>query len=546
MSVGSFVFMLHSHLPYYRKAGMWPFGEESFYECMAESYIPLLNAISELYDEGIKAKLTVGITPILAEQMADEHLNRGFKQFIEGRIQAAKDDELRYGPRGNSPNPTFLHLARFYLSWFQQILDDHQTRWGGNILGGYRKFQDLGAIEITTSGATHAFSPLLATDSSLKCQFKTAVDAYKHHFGRHPKGAWLPECAYRPKSSTRAGVEKWLYKAGLKYFFTESFAIAGGQTVELRRDFGPYGSIAYLPVAARPETGLDTFEAYYLQDYPVAVMGRHEQAGYQVWSAEYGYPGDGNYREFHKKDDRSGLHYWRLTSKSTDLGSKDIYSPEAASVRVRENSDHYVGLIQQLLTDHLKSTGQPGLIMVSFDTELFGHWWFEGITWIKEVIRKLRTYTAVTVQTASEYLEQCPPKRAIELPESSWGSGGHWQVWLNSQTEWMWPIIHEAEHSMEYLAKDYQDVDGRLVGRALRQAARELLLLQSSDWPFLVTTGQAKQYAIERFKTHQGRFNELKAMVLSGAVDERKLKEIEDVDNCFPEICYKCFLPTQD
>lgn len=534
MSVGSFVLMLHSHLPFYRKAGMWPFGEESFYECMMETYIPLLNMVSELWDEGIPAKITIGITPILAEQMSDEHLKHGFGKYVEGRLAAARKDEERFGPRGETPDSDRFQLARFYAGWFQKLLHDFNDRWGRDILGGYRKFQDLGAIEITTSAATHCFSPLLSSDASINCQYKVGVESYKRHFGREPRGFWLPECAYRPSNKERAGIEKWLYNNGLKYFFTESDVIKGGQTAEVRRVFGAYGTIEYIPAASRKPTGLDTFEAYWLKDYPVAVLGRHEQAGYQVWSADHGYPGDGNYREFHKKDDKSGLHYWRLTSKNTDLGFKQLYNPEAAMERVRENSDHYVGLIQQLLTDHLRSTSTTGLVLASFDTELFGHWWFEGITWIKEVIKKLRTYTAVSMQTASEYLEANPPGKAIELPESSWGAGGHFQVWYNNQTEWMWPIIHECEKSMQ--DAENRRGGGALVDRALNQALRELLLLQSSDWPFLITTGQASQYAKERFDAHVERFKELIAMINSGQIDESRLGEFENIDNCFPNI----------
>ncbi len=525
---------------------MWPFGEESFYECMTESYIPLLTILDELYEEGIQAKLTIGITPILAEQMADEHLKQGLEKFLQTRIEAARSDEERFSPRGKMPSPDLLHLARYYLHWFESIYNAYTKRWNRDVVGAFRHFQDLGAIEITTSAATHCFSPLLATDSSLKCQYKTGIDSYKRHFGRAPRGCWLPECAYRPADDKRAGIEKWLYQNGLKYFFTESFVIKGGQTVQLRRDFGPYGSVQYIPVAERPATGLDTFEAFFLKDYPVAVMGRHEAGGFQVWSAEHGYPGDGNYREFHKKDDVSGLHYWKLTSTKTDLGAKELYSPESAASRVRENSDHYVGLIQQTLTDHLKETGEPGLMMVSFDTELFGHWWFEGMAFIKDVIRKLKNYTAVTMCTASEYLQSYPPTRAIELPESSWGSGGHWQVWLNNDTEWMWPIIHDAERAMEQVAVKCQGAGGGLVGRALKQAARELLLLESSDWPFLVTTGQAKQYATERFNDHNQRFNDLLSMVNGNNIDETKLAAIEEIDNCFPDVCPKCFQPATE
>ena len=519
---------------------MWPFGEESFYECMMETYVPLVNMISELWDEGIPAKITVGITPILAEQMADEHLKDGFNKYVEGRIIAAKKDEERFGPRGETPDPDRYHVARFYLNWFEKIYSDFNNKWGRDVIAGFRKFQDLGAIEVTTSAATHCFSPLLSKDASLNCQFKVGVESYKRHFGREPRGTWLPECAYRPGNTERAGVEKWLYKNGLKYFFTESDVIKGGQTAEMRRVFGAYGNIEYIPAASRKPTGLDTYEAYWLKDYPVAVMGRQEQAGYQVWSADQGYPGDGQYREFHKKDDKSGLHYWRLTSKNTDLGFKELYNPEVAAERVRENSDHYAGLIQQLLTDQLKSTGNPGLVLASFDTELFGHWWFEGITWIKEVIKKLRTYTAVEMQTASEYLEAHPPTKAIELPESSWGAGGHFEVWYNNQTEWMWPIIHEAEKQMEQA-----EANGRgkseLSDRALDQALRELLLIQSSDWPFLITTGQAWQYAKDRFNGHVERFHKIIDMVNNNNVDPGTLKEFEDIDNCFPALSHTWF-----
>lgn len=535
LSVGSFVLMLHSHLPFYRKAGMWPFGEESLYECMAETYVPLLNMIAELHDEGVPAKLTIGITPILAEQISDPYLIAGFEKFTESRIEAARKDEERFGPLGDQPDLNRLHLAKFYLGWYQRVLEDFRTKWNKDLIGGLRKYQDLGAIEITTSAATHCFSPLLSTDSSLYLQYKTGVENYKRHFGRDPNGCWLPECAYRPAQNARPGVEKWLHANGLKYFFTESDVIKGGQTAEMRRVFGAYGNIEYLPAARRPETGLDTFEAYWLKEYPVAVMGRHHEAGYQVWSADSGYPGDGNYREFHKKDDRSGMHYWRLTSQETDLGFKQLYNPDVAFERVRENADHYVGLIQQALTDHLKRTGEPGLLMASFDTELFGHWWFEGLTFIKDVIKKLKTYTAVTMRTANEYLEMQPPARAIELPESSWGAGGHYQVWFNNQTEWMWPIIHSAEQTMQQLVRERQGATGTM-GRALRQATRELVLLQSSDWPFLITTGQAKQYAVQRFNEHHKRFHELVEMIRSGNVDEAVLVEIEGTDNCFPGI----------
>ena len=537
MSIGSFVFMLHSHLPYYRKAGMWPFGEESVYECMAETYIPLLNAVDDLLSEGLKANLTIGLTPILCEQLSDEHFKKGFEKYIGLRIEAAKEDEARYANYGDTPNPERHHLAKFYLDWFTAIDKDFKQRWKRDLIAGFKRLQDQEAIEITTSAATHCFSPLLTEDESIFAQYKTGVENYKKHFGRAPRGFWLPECAYRPAQNGREGIEKWLYEAGIKYFFTESFVIKGGQTAEVRRVVGPYGSVQYVPSKNIGETGLDTYEAFWLKEYPVAVMGRNEEAGYQVWSADHGYPGDGNYREFHKKDDKSGLHYWKLTSKGTDLGLKEIYNPEAAHNRMKENSEHYVGFVQQALTEHVKRTGDPGLVMVSFDTELFGHWWFEGVSWLKDILRKLKQYTAIDVMTASAYLEANPPQTTINLPESSWGSGGHYQVWLNNETEWMWPIINKSESRMKEIAQKIEGGknDAQTL-RAAKQLARELLLLESSDWPFLVTTGQAKDYAVERFNGHAERFDEIYDMLSKGHVDEGKLSKIEDIDTCFSEV----------
>jgi len=198
MSVGQFVFMLHSHLPFYRKAGMWPFGEENLYECMAETYVPLVNAISELYyEEGIKAKLTVGITPILAEQLNDEHLQNGFVKYLDEKIKSVSKDLERY-PDPKVPYSQHLkYLAKYYFDWYSNIRNSFVNKYHKDLISQFRKLQDLGCIEITTSGATHGFSPLLATDNNLNAQFKVGSDTTKRLFGKKAQGAWLPECAYR-------------------------------------------------------------------------------------------------------------------------------------------------------------------------------------------------------------------------------------------------------------------------------------------------------------------------------------------------------------
>jgi 1,4-alpha-glucan branching enzyme len=196
-----------------------------------------------------------------------------------------------------------------------------------------------------------------------------------------------------------------------------------------------------------------------------------------------------------------------------------------------------------MLNDYKLATGKEGLVMVSFDTELYGHWWFEGVEFIKQVIKKLAKYTPeVDRLTAAEYLDKCPPKEAIQIPESSWGQGGHFWVWQNHLTEWMWPIIHACEKRISAIVDNYQTVPSdKLLHRALNQLARENLLLQSSDWPFLITTWQAKDYATDRFREHVERFEKIAAMIENNNIDDAALKQIEAIDNCFPVIDYRAY-----
>ena len=558
MTIGSFVFMLHSHLPYYRMAGMWPFGEENLYECMSETYVPLLNAISELYEEeGIKAKLTVGITPILAEQLNDHHLQEGFVEYLDTRIAAVAKDLDRYPDPKVEHSQHLKYLAKYYFDWFNHIKDCFVNKYNKDLISAFKKYQDLGCIEITTSGATHGFSPLLATDSNLNAQFKIGSDTTKRLFGKKAKGAWLPECAYRQgyefigkdgQKKWRPAIEVTLQNNDIEYFFTESHVIEGGNSVGHRRVVGIYGNIEYIPLPEREATGYDTYSAYWLPDAQVAVMGRNDRAGFQVWSAADGYPGDGVYREFHKKDDKSGMNYWRITSSNTDLGDKMLYDPVLAMNQVNSNSDHYTTLLYELLTNYKKANNKEGLIMVSFDTELYGHWWFEGVEFIKQVVRKLHNFLPeIERLTAGEYLEKHPPVDTIQIPESSWGQGGHFYVWLNHLTEWMWPIINGCEKRIIDIVAKYEKIpEDKLLHRALNQLARENLLLQSSDWPFLITTWQAKDYATERFEEHVQRFEKIADMIDAGNINEEELVKIEAIDNCFPTIDYRVYLPIEE
>ncbi|MDQ2683035.1 MAG: DUF1957 domain-containing protein, partial [Chloroflexota bacterium] len=539
-------------------AGKWPHGEEWVREAISDTYIPILNSLNDLVDDGVEFKLTVGITPILAEQLADESIIANFIQYAAERAAWASADVKRFEDEGNE---AARDLARYYHHWYARNLTNFQDKYGSDILGAFRTLQDAGYVEIATSAATHGYLPLLSRDSSIYGQIATGVEVYRRHFGREPKAIWLPECAYRPAyeddGTIRPGIESFLAAQGLSVFFSETHTVEGGRPVGKAAGgtIGLYGAVERKykapvdPDLSPPSSGT-TFRPYWVGDAPgqVAVLGRNDRTGQQVWSGTYGYPGDFVYREFHRKDPVSGLQYWRIGGADVDLGQKPLYEPDAAQQQLVGHAEHFAYLVEELLEGYANETGEFGVISSAYDTELFGHWWFEGADWLKHVLRRLAQSDKVELTTASEIIENHAPDRVMVLPESSWGAGGGHFTWLNPETDWMWPIIHAAETRMEGLVAQYPDASGEL-DRVLNQAARELLLLQSSDWPFLVTTGQAKDYAVKRFNEHVDRFNTLASALEANETPEGSTLELvaqfENLDNPFPTVDYRSFAARQ-
>jgi 1,4-alpha-glucan branching enzyme len=597
---GAFTFVLHSHLPYARLAGRWPHGEEWIHEAASETYIPLLEALYDLKEENIPFKLTIGITPILGEQLADATVLEHFDEYLDQKILAATNDMVHFKPEQPKPlkvvadlpsaikvdetlapkatiiantapqeeiientgDPHLFYLAEWYKNFYTNIKRAFHERFNGDIIGAFRKLQDEGYIEIITCAATHGYLPLLGQDSSIISQLKVGVQSYERLFGRKPSGIWLPECAYRPayvndKGVLRPGIESFLAQEGIRVFFSETHTITGGQPVGVAAGdvIGPYGAIKrrYVIPSSRqplPKRTATTYQAYYVSDTTqgntaeshsgVAVIGRNNSTGQQVWSAQTGYPGDFDYREFHKKAGTSGLQYWRVTGSKVDLAHKDYYHPDWAEYKIEQHAEHFAHLVGDLLREYHEQTGKFGLIASNYDTELFGHWWFEGVSWLAGVLRQLALSPDVQLTTASEYITNHAPTEVLHIPESSWGAGGTHFTWDNGETHWMWEPIHECELTMQTLANQYtQPNDAEL--KVLKQAARELLLLQSSDWPFLVTTGQAREYAIQRFSQHVERFKRLSDSLKDGKPDVAFAEEMYELDKIFENLDYTWF-----
>jgi 1,4-alpha-glucan branching enzyme len=553
MKQGAFTFVLHSHIPYCRSAGRWPHGEEWIHEAASECYVPLLSALWDLRADGLPFKATIGLTPVLVEQLRDSLVNKHFEEYVAGRIAAADRDLDRYR---ETNEPRLADLARRYRASCEEVLEAYRDRFRGDIIGAYKSLQDSGHIEIATSAATHGYLPLFSRDSTVAAQIGIGVQTHERAFGRRPTSIWLPECAYRPASTPngthaqRPGLEELLEAEGLKVFFSETHAVEGGAPVGKAAgdSIGPYGEVPrrYQVPRLREQpsrTGGTSFQPYYVGSSRVAVIARHNDTGMQVWSPDHGYPGDFWYREFHKRDGSSGLRYWRITGKRVDLADKAEYDIERARETVRAHARHFAQLVEELVAEYHAATGEYGIMSCAYDAELFGHWWFEGVDWLREVLILLASSDVVDLTTATEFVEAHPPAEALTLPASSWGQGGDDFTWNNVDTQWMWPLIHGVEARMEGLAERYADAPG-VKDDLLRQAAREALLLQSSDWAFLVTTGQAGEYAISRFQGHLDRFERLADLLDSGTDDaeaQAAVAELYERDNLFAEIDPRLF-----
>lgn len=556
---GSFAFVLHSHIPYVLSHGRWPHGTNWLHEVAASSYIPLLDALYDLAEEGVSAKITVGITPVLAEQLADDSFKYEFQAYLREQIKASSNDKKSFSRVGND---ACAHTAAYWHDFYAGIMDRFKKRYRKSLTRAFADLQDAGHIEIITSSATHGYSPLLSQDLSIEAQVRQGVATYERHFGRKPGGYWLPECAYRPayrwspplqpKGRTiepcdRRGVEEILAEHGLRFFFAESHLLHGGETRGVYIDrFGAlqklwqqYTSDAELPAGKTP------YAAYLVESAdgasPICVFFRDDATGQQVWSRWQGYPGDEWYLEFHKKHTPGGLKYWRVTGPNADLGDKLVYDPAKAEERIRSHADHFVKLAGEILNSHEQQTGQPGVICAPYDTELFGHWWFEGTRWMYHVLKGMSRSPEVELLTCSEYLEASPPAASIKLPEGSWGEGGFHYMWLNQQTEWTWGCVYDAELEMQELVAKFGD--NADVAPILKQAARELLLLQSSDWQFSISTQTSKDYGEARLTDHYKSFQKLAALIRKKAagikIDEKDwdaYKVLEERDCLFADV----------
>jgi 1,4-alpha-glucan branching enzyme len=526
---GYLALVLHAHLPYvHHPEYNDPMEEYWLHEAITETYIPLLNVFNKLIEDGVDFRITMSLTPPLIAMLKDPLLQDRYIRHINRLIELAEKEVER-----TKFEPQFNRTAVMYREKFYNCRWVFIEKYHRDLVEGFKQIQDQGKLEIITCGATHGFLPLSSDRNAVNAQVKIATDHYIQTFGRRPRGIWLPECGYNP------GDDEILKKHGIRFFLVDTHGILFGKP--------------------RPKYGV--FAPVYCKS-GVAAFGRDLDSSKQVWSAKEGYPGDFDYREFyrdigydldydyikpyiHESGIRmnTGLKYYKITGPKVDLSQKQPYDPWAATEKAASHAGNFM-FNREKQVEHLKNLmKREPIIVAPYDAELFGHWWYEGPQFIDFLMRKI-FYDQQTVKTItpSEYLEKFPKNQVVTPSYSSWGYKGYAEYWLNDTNDWIYRHLHKSYDRMKelcsiYMYKPRTENEERL----LKQAAREVLLAQSSDWAFIMKTNTTVEYAVKRTLQHLFRFNKLYDMLKSGIIDPDYLNEMEWKDSIFQNIDWTAY-----
>ena len=512
--------VLHAHLPFVRHPEFEDSLEERWLaEAVVECYLPLLAMLERRAGRGANGRVTLSLSPTLLAMFEDDLLRERVARHLARLEDLAERDVSRY-----RRDPHLEPLARHYQVRFADARSRYESRYRRDLAAAFRSVEDAGVARLITCGATHGFLPLMdSREESWRAQIGVAVREFERVIGHKPEGIWLPECGYTP------GVERVLAEFGVRFFVVDAHGIWDACPRPRPGTFAPF----------RTEAG-------------VFALGRDGESSRQVWSATEGYPGDAWYREYYRDQGfdlpieevrpylpsggtrtHLGLKYHRITDRRVE--HRELYDPARASERAREHAAHFVRCREVEARHAAAAIGQAALLLAPYDAELFGHWWYEGPEWLDLVLDRVAESPSLEAVDPLEAISRLPRHASGRLNPSSWGAGGYSAVWLDPSNDWIYRHLLRAADIMRGLVRE-GDRGEPLRARALRQAGRELLLAQASDWAFIMKTGTLVPYARQRTEEHLGRFEELASALDEDSVSSPRLDEMEARYGVFPDL----------
>lgn len=525
MSKSYLQILLHAHLPFIRHPEYDDFLEERWlFEAISETYLPLLRSFARLQKEEIPFHLAMSFSPCLLAMLQDELLCERYVRHLDQMIELGEKELVR--TEGDSE---FAPQAAMYLELYRLNRTDFVDVYGRDLIAPYRSLARKGHLELITTPATYPFLPFYEHyPQNIWTQLETAVEYFDTVFGFRPSGMWLPEAGYFE------GLEHYLKELGIKFFYTSFHGFLFSPEVPKSGVYAP----------GKLSNGMHVF-------------GRDRSSASLVWSDKTGYPSDPVYRDFYRDIGydlpldyispyihlsniriNTGFKYYRITGKGSE---KKAYNIDVARAKAGEHARNFVYHHLMHMEKVQTFMTEPPISTSPYTAELFGHWWFEGPLWLEEVFRELsRQGHGLESITPSEYLSRYPEQQAIQPIFSSWGTKGYAETWLEGRSDWIYRHIHMAIDRMTELVERFPDATG-LKKRALSQAAREVLLCQSLDWPVIMRNGSAESYASGRIKEHLANFYRIYDALGEGRLSTEWLTKIEKKNNLFPGIEYLRF-----
>ncbi len=517
--------VINAHLPFVRRPEFPDYFEERWlYEAVSECYLPLLRAFRRLESDHVHFRLTLSISPTLQSMLADPLLQTRYLAYLDRQLAFAVKEEQRL-----ASSPSLLALAGMYHKLYASARSDFVDIYQNNVLKGFDYFHKKGMLELITSASTHAFLPLYGEyPESVSAQIETALISHRKNFGKTPAGFWLPHLGFYPK------LDRSLKAYNLVYTFLDPRAVTTADPPPFAAGFCPIktscGFHAFIRDPASTKAVLDPDSGY-----PAAREYRdfYRDVGYDLPDelvAEF-LP-DGKTRV------PTGFKYYAI---DMDGDHKREYDIEKAALKIQEHASNFVYNRALCLRRAQEQLEAPALLVAAFDAELFGHWWFEGVDWLEAVLRALAAEDSeLRCVSPTDYLEISPESQSLQPEFSSWVEDGFAGPWLEQSNAWLLRHIHKAAERMVELAERFPNEYG-LKERALNQAAREILLSQSSDWAFLMRNPSSAGFAQAQLEDAIGNFTKIYDMLSRNVINTEWMTKLEKRNNLFPFINYRMF-----
>ena len=491
------------------------------FESISETYIPLLEVLDRLDKDHIPHRLGLSISPTLCHMLNDEHLIKRYLEYTDKQIEFGERELER-----NAGNKELYALAKFH---YERVLAKKALfveRFDNNILKGFDYFQKKGRLEFLATAATHAFLPFYtAYPEAIQSQFEVAISTYRSNFGKCPEGFWLPEFGWKEE------LDPWLRAYNFGYTIVDAHALC------FARPYAEKGS--FYPV--RTPSGIFVFGRDFYAAEDVAHMSREPLYRYYRRDQGFELAADDVKQFLGPKGNRigTGYKYWAIGEDGSGTG---LYNADKAIEKAKEHARAFLGSRLSRLKRVSETMEDPAISLCAFEADSFGRFWSEGPAFIETLFREGAKNSEFQFLMPAEYLCKLKPGtfQTVKPEFSSWGSNGYAETWLDSSNDWMYSHTMRALERMVEISDRFPDSSG-LKERALNQAAREVLLVLSSDWPKMLYKQESANYAYSRIENSLRNFTTIYEALGSNYISTEWLTNLERRHNVFPNVNYRVF-----